>query len=62
MSVFDENYRVVGIEGDRLLLRGVHSGSVLAVLNSEPQVPLSQEEYPIGKLVVLTDPGNMLQN
>jgi hypothetical protein len=62
MSVFDENYRVVGIEGDRLLLRGVHSGSVLAVLNSEPQVPLTQEEYPIGKLVVLTDPGNMLQN
>jgi len=58
MSVFDEKYRVVGIEGDRLLLRGVLSGAVLTVLNSEPEVPLSQEEYPIGKLIALTDPAS----
>ena len=56
MSVFDEKYRVVGIEGDRLLLRGVHSGAVLTILNSEPEVPLTQEEYPIGRLIALTDP------
>jgi hypothetical protein len=56
MSVFDEKYRVVGVEGDRLLLRGVLSGAVVTVLNSEPEVPLSQEEYPVGKLVALTDP------
>jgi len=56
MSVFDEKYRVVGIEGDRLHLRGVHSGAVLTVLNSEPEIPLTQEEYPIGKLIALTDP------
>jgi len=58
MSVFDEKYRVVGIEGDRLLLRGVLSGAVLTILNSEPAVPLTQEEYPIGKLIALTDPAS----
>jgi hypothetical protein len=56
MSVFDEKYRVVGVEGDRLLLRGVSSGAVVTILNSEPEVPLTQEEYPVGKLVALTDP------
>jgi hypothetical protein len=58
MSVFDEKYRVVGIEGDRLLLRGVHSGDVLTILNSEPEIPLSQEEYPVGKLIALSDPAS----
>jgi hypothetical protein len=61
MSVFDEKYRVVGIEGDRLLLRGVHSGAVLSVLNSEPQIPLTHKEYPVGKLIVLSDPANAPQ-
>lgn len=56
MSIFDEKYRVVGIEGDRLLLRGVHTGEVVTVLNSEPEIPLTQEEYPVGKLIALTDP------
>ena len=56
MSVFDEKYRVLKVEGDRLLLRGVHSGDVLTILNSEPEIPLTQEEYPVGKLIALTDP------
>jgi len=56
MSVFDEKYRVVRVEGDRLLLRGVHSGDVVTILNSEPEIPLTQEEYPVGKLIALTDP------
>lgn len=54
--IFDEKYRVVGVERDRLLLRGVHSGDVLTVLNPEPGIPLTQEEYPVGKLIALTDP------
>jgi hypothetical protein len=58
MSVFDERYRVVGVEGDRLLLRGVHTGDVLTILNSEPEIPLTQEEYPVGKLIALTDPSS----
>lgn len=56
MSVFDEKYRVVGVEGDRLLLRGVLSGAEVTIMNSEPEIPLTQEEYPVGKLVALTDP------
>jgi hypothetical protein len=56
MSVFDEKYRVLKVEGDRLLLRGVHSGDVLTILNSEPEIPLTPEEYPVGKLIALTDP------
>jgi len=56
MSVFDEKYRVVRVEGDRLLLRGVHTGDVLTILNSEPGMPLTPEEYPVGKLVALSDP------
>lgn len=62
MSVFDEKYRVVGVEADRLLLRGVHSGDVLTILNSEPEIPISAEEYPVGKLIALTDPANAAGN
>jgi hypothetical protein len=58
MSVFDEKYRVVGVEADRLLVRGVHSVDVLTILNSEPEIPISPEEYPVGKLIALTDPAN----
>jgi hypothetical protein len=58
MSVFDEKYRVVGVEADRLLLRGEHSGEVLTILNSEPEIPLTQEEYPVGRLIALTDPSS----
>jgi hypothetical protein len=54
--IFDEKYRVVGLQPDRLLLRGVRSGDVLTVLNSEPGIPLTLEEYPLGKLIALTDP------
>jgi len=62
MSVFDEKYRVVGVEADRLLVRGVHSGDVLTILNSEPEIPISAEDYPVGKLIALTDPANALGN
>jgi hypothetical protein len=58
VSVFDEKYRVVGVEPDRLLLRGVHSGDVLTIVNSEPTIPLTQEEYPVGKLIALSDPSS----
>lgn len=56
MSVFDEQYRVVAIESDRLLIRGILSGKVLTIINPEPETPLNQEDYPPGKLIVLTDP------
>lgn len=56
MSVFDEQYRVVAIESDRLLIRGILSGKVLTIINPEPETPLNQEDYPPGKLIALTDP------
>jgi hypothetical protein len=62
MSIFDEKYRVVSVEGDRLLVRGVHSGDVLTIVNPEPEVPISRDEYPVGKLIALTDPSDTLHN
>ena len=36
MSIFDEKYRVVGVEHDRLMVRGVQTGEVLTIINPEP--------------------------
>lgn len=55
-SIFDEQYRVVAVEADRLLVRGILSGEVLTIINPQPETPLNQEEYPPGKLIALTDP------
>jgi hypothetical protein len=59
-SIFDEQYRVVAVEGARLLVRGILSGEMLTILN--PETPLNQEDYPIGKLIALTDPSIASQN
>ena len=56
VSIFDEQYRVIAIEGDRLFIRGILSGAVLAIVNPEPDTPLCQEDFPLGKLIALTDP------
>lgn len=55
-AIFDQRYRVVAGQGDRLLIRGIFSGEVLTVVNTEPEAPLMQEDYPPGKLIALTDP------
>lgn len=55
-SIFDEKYRVVAIEGDRLVIRGILTGDVLTILNPEPDTPLTLKDYPVGKLIALTDP------
>ena len=56
MSIFDERYRVVAIEGDCLVIRGMRSGQVLTIINPEPATPLTPEDYPLGRLIALTDP------
>jgi hypothetical protein len=61
-SIFDEKYRVVAVESDRLMVRGVHSGEVLTILNPEPCPPLTREDFPLGKLIALTDPSTALPN
>ncbi len=55
-SIFDEQYRVVAIEGDRLWIRGILSGNVIAIINPEIETPLTHDDYPLGKLIALTDP------
>jgi hypothetical protein len=62
MSIFDEQYRVVAVEGDRLLIRGVVSGKVLTIINPAPETPLTQSDYPPGKLIALTDPSTLPLN
>ncbi len=47
---------MVAIEGDRLWIRGILSGDVLAIVNPEPETPLTHDDYPLGKLIALTDP------
>jgi hypothetical protein len=56
MSIFDEQYRVVAVETDRLHVRGILSGDVLTIINTEPETCLTPEDYPPGKLIALTDP------
>ena len=56
MSIFDEQYRVVAIEGDCLVIRGILSGDLVTIVNPEPDTPLTPEDYPPGKLIALTDP------
>jgi hypothetical protein len=55
-SIFDEQYRVVAIQGDQLVIRGVVSGNVLTIVNPQAATPLTSEDYPPGKLIALTDP------
>jgi hypothetical protein len=61
-SIFDEQYRVVAIESDRLVVQGILSGEVLTIVNPEPQSPLSKKDFPPGKLIALSDPSNLPVN
>jgi len=61
-SIFEEQYRVVAVESDRLLVRGVLSGEVLTIINPEPDTPLTQEDFQPGKLIALTDPSTAPPN
>ena len=62
MAVFDEPYRVVGVESQRLILRGLDSGEVLTVINADPDTPITEEDYPLGKIIRLTDPSTKAPN
>ncbi|HEY6764070.1 MAG TPA: hypothetical protein VI386_04810 [Candidatus Sulfotelmatobacter sp.] len=61
-SIFDEKYRVVSVQGDRLLVRGIRSGEVLTIISPEPDTMLDQKDYPPGKLIALTDPSTAPAN
>ena len=55
-AIFDEKYRVVSVESQRLTIRGVRSGKVLTIVNPDPDTPLTPADYPPGKLIALSDP------
>jgi len=61
-SIFDEQYRVFSVESERLVIQGVLSGKVLTIMNPEPNTPISPQDYPPGKLIVLNDPAIDSQN
>jgi len=55
-SIFDEQYRVVSVESDQLVIQGVISGKVLTIMNPEPNAPISPHDCQPGKLITLNDP------
>jgi hypothetical protein len=55
-GIFDEEYRVVGVEAGKLTIQGVNSGEILTIVNHNPEVPLSATDYPPGRLIALSDP------
>jgi hypothetical protein len=61
-SIFDQKYRVIAVESDRLLVRGIINGEVLTIINPEPETPLDPKYYPPGKLIALTDPSTSPEN
>ncbi len=61
MAVFNEQYRVIAVEPHRLTVRGICSGDVL-VINADPEMLISEEDFPIGKLIALNDPSTAIPN
>ena len=55
-KIFDEEYRVLAVESQRLTVQGVQSGEVLTIKTENPEAPLTAAEYPPGRLITLSDP------
>jgi hypothetical protein len=55
MTIFHEEYKVIAVESQRLVVRGVLSGKVL-VIKTVPEFPLTEEGFRVGQLIVLSDP------
>ena len=61
-KIFDEEYRVLAVESQRLTIQGVRSGEVLTIVTQDSEAPLSAADYPPGKLIALSDPSGALPN
>jgi len=61
MTIFDEEYKVVAVESQRLIIRGVLSGNVL-VIKTVPELPLREEPVHVGQLIRLSDPATEAPN
>jgi hypothetical protein len=61
-AIFGERYRVIAIDDQNLVLRGIRSGEVLTIKNADPENPLTEADYPPGKLIALNDPSSGTQS
>jgi hypothetical protein len=61
-AIFGERYRVIAIDDQNLVLQGISTGDVLTITNADPQNPLTKEDYPLGKIIVLNDPSKDVQS
>jgi hypothetical protein len=61
-SIFEERYRVIAVASDQLVIRGILSGEVLTIVNPDPATPLSQDDYPLGTLIALSEPAASIPN
>lgn len=61
-AIFGQRYRVVAVDERNLVLKGVFSGEVVTIVSADPATPFTQEEYPLGKLIALSDPSQELAN
>jgi hypothetical protein len=61
-ATFHESYRVIAVDPQSLILRGTRTGEVVTIKNADPATPLSQEDYPVGKLIALTVPATGAAN
>jgi hypothetical protein len=61
-AIFSQRYRVVAVDERNLVLKGVHSGEVVTIVSADPATPFSQDEYPPGKLIALSDPSQGTAN
>ena len=62
MAIFDEPYIVVAVERQHLTLQGILSGKIVMIANTPHGGALTQEDYPLGQLIALTDPSIALPN
>jgi hypothetical protein len=61
MAIFDETYRVVAVDSQRLTIQGIFSGEIMTIVSTAPGA-LTPEHYPLGQLITLSDPSTELQN
>lgn len=62
MAIFDETYRVIAVESQSLVVRGNRSGEILTIVNNDPEIPIREEDYPVGQLIALSDPSQQWEN
>ena len=62
MAIFDETYRVIAVESQSLVVRGNVTGEILTIMNDNPEIPIREEDYPVGQLIALSDPSQRWEN